>query len=105
MAPSYYAIPGFGPISIAWGWLLLGVLLGMLVMKAFSGIRGRRSSASTALSEEDKAQLDLILHIRNNGWTGLRQLADMAGKSETEFLYRLVGIKPSPAPGLGAPDM
>eukprot|EP00959_Pyramimonas_sp_CCMP1952_P292764 6122893-Pyramimonas_sp.AAC.1 len=29
--PTYYNIPGFGPIALGWGWGLLGLLAGVLL--------------------------------------------------------------------------
>ena len=35
--PRYFT-PGFGPLALAWGWLLLGVLLGLLFRRAAAAL-------------------------------------------------------------------
>eukprot|EP00439_Symbiodinium_sp_Y106_P052263 s6992_g7.t1 len=40
--PRYFT-PGFGPLALAWGWLLLGVLLGLLSRRAAEAIVGLTS--------------------------------------------------------------
>ena len=37
VTPRYFT-PGFGPLALAWGWLLLGVLLGLLFRRAAAAL-------------------------------------------------------------------
>ena len=38
VATPRYFTPGFGPLALAWGWLLLGVLLGLLFRRAAAAL-------------------------------------------------------------------
>ena len=32
--PHYYAVPGFGPIVLGYGWMVVGIIAGVLIMQS-----------------------------------------------------------------------
>ena len=106
-APDYQNIPGFCPIPLGWGWLTVGILigvgmgcLGMLAMQTRS--RGRPHLHTTGFDNPAGlgAQTNVLAYLQCGGRPALQELALAANMSETEFLYRAVGTQYARPPGL-----
>ena len=92
--PDYRLVPGFGPFSLGWGWLALGMLLGALITTViflscsrFEGNWGQPTAA-------DRERHNLLDHVRAHGRPALQEFAALAQTSEVEMLYRIVGVQP-----------
>ena len=102
--PQYYSVPGFGPLSLAWGWLLIGVVVGVAMAIMFMGLGGclRREPAIGALAlmananappglANDRARQDVLNFIAAGGRPALQELAMATGMSEVDFLGAMLG--------------
>ena len=83
-------------------FMLLGTLFGIFQLHLIS----RAASVSSGLvSEEDRARLAVLSFVRSGRTNSERVealilLANKVGKTDTEFLYSVVGINPARPPGL-----
>ena len=119
--PQYTTVPGFGPIALGWGWLLLGILTGMLLTLSLLTLTGRikqepsimqlaalmqpATMASAAPMPHasvltSQARADALRYIALAGQPALRELAAAARMSEGAFLAHLTGFGAQGAPGL-----
>ena len=96
----YTVTPGFPPLSLSWGWLLVGILVGALLMLLglllFGMIRREPSIAALARmqapdNQADQAQQDLIRYI-SRGRPALQEMAAISGCSEIEVLRRAYAV-------------
>jgi len=112
--PQYYQTPGFSPLALSWGWLLLGLVLGALMtlqILMFLGLL-RREPAIAVLANlnarapgppglaapQDRARDDILRHLANGGPEALQELAAASGLTEAEFLVRVFGVRALPPP-------
>ena len=89
-SPEYIALPGFPPLSLSWGWLVLGLMLGALL------------GAATVLlvswwirRQTDRARLDVLSYIIVAGQVNvprLHQLAQAAGVADGAMLRRVANF-------------
>ena len=96
--PEYESIPGFGPIPLGWGWLVLGIVSGLLFGYLLWDYTNRRKIGRNMADARDQALLNMVKYIQHNGNTGLRQMASQSQLSDTDFLYCLVGCTRVEAP-------
>ena len=110
--PPTCTIPGFGPLAIAWGWLVLGVLLGVLLAILFMYCTGRvrvypaaaavlPALANLAAPQQQPAE-QILDYILAGGRPALAELASATGMTEAVFLQRVFGAnanQPQPANG------
>ena len=104
--PEYFMTPGFPPISLAWGWLFLGALLGaalsVLVLMWMGMLRREPGIAALAalaqpggppglVMPQDRARDDIVAYLLAGRGAALRELATAAGLTEVEFLHSVVG--------------
>ena len=100
--------PGFGPIELAWGWLMLGVLLGstvtLLGLVGLGKLRQRATVDTLARlwdsgrkEERRQAQEDVLALLCEEGKPALERLAKASGRNEAQFLTELLNAGP---PGL-----
>ena len=102
--PSYFAIPGFPPITLSWGWLLVGMIIGAASMLTFLVMTGRvyrppslltMAQIAGAGDQALQARRDMVRYI-SSGRAALQDMAAAGGVSEMELLRRAYGI-PLPA--------
>ena len=89
-APESVALPGLPPLSVSWGWLVLGVALGALLGASAVLLVGWWKG-----KQIDQARLDILNYITVNGQINaprLRQLAQAGGVTEVEMLRRVTGL-------------
>ena len=118
----YTTLPGFGPIAIGWGWLLLGILVGALLTLSLLTLAGKIKQEPSilqlaalmqptamaapaaplpyALVMTAQARADAMRYIALAGQPALRELATAARMSEASFLAHLTATEPHGAPGL-----
>jgi len=101
--PHYFSLPGFGPLAVGWGWLILEMFTGAAITLLALSLTGRlrkgipiaalaRIAASTG---EDPAQnpQDVLNYLDVGGRPALQEMAAMTGMSEADFLQRAFGIQ------------
>ena len=97
-APRYFP-PGWGPCSVCWGWLCLGVLLGACLVALLWGRSRARSARPPAWIE---AASELLACVAAGGERELSDLAASLGQSPTDLLCALFsashGITRPPRP-------
>ena len=113
----YATIPGFGPIALGWGWLLLGMTSGIVLILAILAITGRmkqepfivqlaalmqpqRLPMAATSPMTSQAHADALRYVAMAGQPALRELAAAARMSESAFLCHLTGCALQSAPGL-----
>lgn len=115
-APPEYTIPGFGPLAVGWGWLLLGVLQGALLTLLFMFCTGRvrgpafaqprlaQVAAQIPAPAPDSTETpdDVLLYLASGGRSALQDMAARAGMTETQLLHRVFSVqlpiaRPAPA--------
>ena len=110
---AYYTTPGFGPFSLAWGWALVGVMLGGLItflMLSATGRMRREPTLATFASmtrtgpptvatttAADQARQDLLDYIAIGGRPALQEIATSTGMNESEVLMNVFGVQRIPA--------
>ena len=121
--PEYWATPGFPPITLAWGWLLVGILIGSLLTMLILSMGGclRREPtigtlAAIAMAQaaqvpiqdaprpqqpppglpapRDRARDDIVAFLARDGRQALTELAAASGMTEVEFLHGMFGNGP-----------
>ncbi|CAE7877636.1 unnamed protein product [Symbiodinium microadriaticum] len=85
-APRYFP-PGWGPCSVCWGWLCLGVLLGACLVALLWGRSRARSARPPAWIE---AASELLACVAAGGERELADLAASLGQSPTDLLCALL---------------
>ena len=98
----YHRTPGFGPIGISWGWLLLGFVLGGIIGVAVMVLLQWRGHGGISASE--RARLDVLSYLSSGGRPALRELASASGVSEDEFVRRFLRIHHAERPPTQAPS-
>jgi hypothetical protein len=105
--PQYYATPGFGPLEVGWGWLLLGMATGAVAMLLCLQLAGwvHREPTIAMLAQVANAQpanvyanqhhADVLRYVTAGGRPALQELAGATGMTEAQFLQRILGL-PSP---------
>ena len=95
--------PGFAPLSISWGWLLVGAVAGSFItlMTLFAaGLLRREPTVSSlalmatpgaSVSQADQARNDVLAFIASEGRPALRQMAAANRLTEVEFLATVLG--------------
>ena len=113
----YHSYPGFGPIGLAWGWLMVGVVIGGIVCFLALFWMGRIRSEPTVmqlstlmqpagdtrpavLPMRAQARADALHYIAVAGPPALQELAAAARMSESAFLAQLLSSHPASPPGL-----
>ena len=111
--PPEYSTPGFGPLAVGWGWLLLGILLGAVFTVAISSIMRKNVSLATlariagpppTLADQvEQPPQDVLSYIAAGGRPALQELSAATGLNESEFLHRVYGCQmPTSPPSIGA---
>ena len=111
-SPPEYTIPGFGPLAIGWGWLLLGAVQGAMLALLFMYWTGRVRGVACAMP--DVAQMvrqipaavqdapeppqDVLAYLAAGGREALQDLAARANTTGTQLLQRVFGVQPQPQP-------
>ena len=85
-APHYFP-PGWGPCSVCWGWLCLGVLLGAFLVGLLWGRSRARTARPPAWIE---AASELLACVAAGGERELAELAASLGQSPTDLLCALL---------------
>ena len=119
--PQYETLPGFGPIALGWGWLLLGMMFGVLLTLSALTITGKikqepsimqlaalmRTEVQAATAPlphapatTSQGRADALRYIAMAPETGLRELATAARMSDGAFLAMITGSATPRAPGL-----
>ncbi|CAE7669743.1 unnamed protein product [Symbiodinium sp. CCMP2592] len=92
--PRYFT-PGFGPLALGWGWLVVGVLIGLLSRRAVSAVvalAGGRPSPHTpsnwealmcelAARTQDPHRHEVLQYILQGGETALDELSQASGRT------------------------
>ena len=103
--------PGFAPIELGWGWMLVGIMIGLtmtlLVLFCCGKIRHTTNvnleTLAQLLDERQRgqqhrqAQDDVLRHLFAGGRPALEELARASGRTEAQFLMELLDAG---APGL-----
>ena len=117
--PQYVPVPGFAPLSFAWGWLLVGIIFGSMVTALMLSLGGclRREPTIGALAavahpqmpaaqppppglapaprmrrlpQPAAARQDIFEFLAVGGGDALAELAAASGMTELDFLRTLV---------------
>ena len=113
--PEYFNIPGFPPLSLSWGWMLVGILIGVTTTLLVLSLTGnlRREPRVAALprlpqvthNTGAQARQDLLNYI-STGRQALQEVAAASHVSEMDLLRTAYGLQDaapqvagSPAPG------
>ena len=109
-AHQYQAIPGFAPLAVSWGWLLLGVILGacsVLVVLTMAGKLHQQPTVQQLGSlmahgqgmqtAQQQARADALRYIALGGQPALREMAMASRMSEAAFLAHLTSSNPTGA--------
>ena len=108
--PEYFTTPGFPPLSLGWGWLLLGMFVGVvmtLLLLSMTDRLHRMPSLATLAhlagngqmpnNQLEDARQDLLRYV-STGRPALQRMASLSGMSEMELLRRAYAIAPAGAP-------
>ncbi|CAE7030350.1 unnamed protein product [Symbiodinium sp. CCMP2592] len=101
--PRYFT-PGFGPLALGWGWLVVGVLIGLLSRRAVSAVvalAGGRPSPHTpsnwealmcelAARTQDPHRHEVLQYILQGGDTALDELSQASGRTSAPLLAHLL---------------
>ena len=126
--PAYYSVPGFGPFSLAWGWLLLGVGVGSALSALWMSWMGHLKldpSVGTLAAlvtpapvpeiTRVRARNDVLNFIAAGGSSALQELAAASSMTEQALLTAVIGTSGGharvmgsgrgvhPPPGFGLP--
>ena len=103
--PSYHSVPGFGPFSLAWGWMLVGIVVGAAAMYIYMFHHGRLRRQSIRsinqppsipqMSAADSEREEFLEYIALAGRPALQDLAARTGSTEADILIGLFGAQPS----------
>jgi len=128
-----YVTPGFGPFSLAWGWVIVGMFVGAavtyLILASMGMLRQRPLVVPLAMNlpaapapvpvaqallpvppapqfvaPAGQERAELLDYIAHGGTEALRDLASSAGVGEAEFLVRAFGVQGSSAPSSSQPS-
>ena len=104
-SPPEYAMSGFGPFALGWGWMLIGMWVGvtttLLVLLLTGHIRrdvsmatlARLAAPSPATQMPNQVPLpDVLNYLAAGGRTALQDMSAAMGISETEVLQRALGV-------------
>ena len=117
--PPQYHTPGFAPIAVSWGWLVLGIAVGAMLSYVGLMLTGRLRTEPTIMQlgslvqpagapqavptpMQAQARADALQYIARAGQPALQELASAARISEARFLAQLVSSRAS-ASSNGAP--
>ena len=114
--PEYQAVPGFAPLAVSWGWLILGAVVGCMAsllvlacsgrllrdptvatMAALSETTPRGNAGATGAVQNESARQDALRYIATGGRPALGELASAAGMGEADFLAAVFGCRPGAA--------
>ena len=90
-SPEYTALPGFPPLSLSWGWLVLGLVLGVLLGSAMVLLVNW-----WARRQGDRARMDVLNYVIVGGQVNvprLHQLAQAAGIPDGDMLRRVANVR------------
>ncbi|CAE7317842.1 unnamed protein product [Symbiodinium sp. CCMP2592] len=101
--PRYFT-PGFGPLALGWGWLVVGVLIDLLSRRAVSAVvalAGGRPSPHTpsnwealmcelAARTQDPHRHEVLQYILQGGETALDELSQASGRTSASLLAHLL---------------
>ena len=113
--PRYFT-PGFGPLALAWGWLLLGVLLGLLFRRAvatMAALAGGHTAESAPCSWEallrelsartqDPHRHEVLHYLLQGGEAAARELSQASHCTPAALLARLL-VDSKPVADAAAP--
>ncbi len=101
-------MPGFAPISVSWGWLMVGMIIGVVMTLLILMLTGclRRDINAAALARVAAAPpvpaggalathqppQEILQYITHGGRPALQELAGATGLTEAEFLQRVFGL-------------
>ena len=118
-----YVTPGFGPFSLAWGWMIVGMIVGAVMTYLFPSCRGMLrqrplmlpmmtlpaalgpqpvTPAPVTFGGQERAEL--LEYITYGGTEALRDMAANAGVGEAEFLARAFGVQGGSLPSFSQPS-
>ena len=101
-----YSLPGFAPLVYGWGWLLLGIIIGIVLtlLILYCGGCLKRDVPLATLAHiavppppgiaQPPAQ-EVLNYIASGGRPALRELAAATGTTEADFLQMVFGEGPS----------
>ena len=88
--PDNVTTPGFPPLSLPWGWLLVGLLLGVLL-----GVTSALMVSWWSRRQTDRARRDILNYITVGGQINagrLQQLANAGGVTDVDILRRMANL-------------
>ena len=103
--PQYHTVPGFAPLAVSWGWLVLGFTAGACAMLICLLITGKLHKQPTLVQlgtlmetapavptqTQQQARADALRYIALGGQPALRELATASRMSESAFLAHITG--------------
>ena len=101
--PRYFT-PGFGPLALAWGWLLLGVLLGLLFRRAAAALVALAGGHAPqcapcsweallrelAARTEDPNRHEVLQYLLQGGEAAVRDLSQATNRTPTALMAHLL---------------
>jgi len=112
-------IPGFPPFRAAWGWLLLGLIVGFFTSVLLDHLRSRRRPNDTTVSiptwrdlildkmavVADHAEREVLQYLADGGVQALEDLASHAGLTPLRLLAHVLssGFAPQAAASQAMP--
>ena len=107
--PRYFT-PGFGPLALAWGWLLLGVLLGLLGGRAAAALVAMAGGYQTmqatgsweALLREhlartrDPHRQAVLQYLLEGGDAALHEVSGASGRTPAALMAHLLADATAP---------
>ena len=98
-------MPGFAPLAVSWGWLVLGFAAGACTMLVGLMVTGKlhkqptlvqlgtlmETGAFTGTQPQQQARADALRYIALGGQPALRELAAACRMTESAFLSHITG--------------
>ena len=111
VTPRYFT-PGFGPLALGWGWLLLGILLGLLFRRAVATLAALAGGCETgweALLREclartqDPHRQAVLQYLLQGGEEALQEVSGASGRTPATLLAHLLAAEDVPGVSASCP--
>ena len=105
VTPRYFT-PGFGPLALGWGWLQLGILLGLLFRRAAATLVALAGGCETGWEAllraclartQDPHRQAVLQYLLQGGEAALQEVSGASSRTPAPLLAHLLAAEDVPA--------